>query len=44
MKLPIKVGDKTFYMDSEEWEREMKWKEDAEKAFRLKMLRGFSKR
>jgi len=42
MKLPIKAGDKTVYMDSEEWEREMKWREDAEKAFLSKMWKVLS--
>ena len=42
MKLPIKVVDKIFYMDSEEWEREMKWREGAEKAFLSKMWKVLS--
>ena len=30
MKLPVKVGDKIFYMDSEEWEKERQWRKKTE--------------
>ena len=29
MKVPVKVGDKTFYMDPEEWKKERQWKKKA---------------
>ena len=43
MKLPVKVGDKTFYMDSEEWEKERQWRKEIEQSFPPKISKGLSK-
>ena len=33
MRLPIIVNGKTFYMDEDDWERERKWREEADRHF-----------